>query len=367
MTTAALHGLLGTLAGSIAASALIACSSPDAAAGGAAPVAFRTPDSSGRPMLQAESPASDPTSSDPGEGATSGAPSADATSDEGPPPGVIRTDMLGTEAAAAGAAPSDPPSSDSPATEMPVEPTLGRLGTAMMGGSGQSAQRYATADITRDARNYFFMANGWGPGFQSQTISWNGTSFTVEAMQGTPGPNFEPATYPTVFCGAYSDAVSGECGLPAAIDSLAALETGWSWRPNGNDGEYNAAYDIWLGTGPARNTFSGYLMVWYREPVGQQPAGRRMLQGVSVANVPGLWDVWTGTVGTRPIINWVRAEGADTLAMEFDVLDLVRDAQARGLQVPGTHVLSVAVGFEIWSGPIINLESVDFFVDAQPR
>jgi hypothetical protein len=28
-------------------------------------------------------------------------------------------------------------------------------------------------------------------------------------------------------------------------------------------------------------------------------------------------------------------------------------------------VLSVAVGFEIWSGPVADLESVDFYVDAQ--
>jgi hypothetical protein len=38
----------------------------------------------------------------------------------------------------------------------------------------------------------------------------------------------------------------------------------------------------------------------------------------------------------------------------------------RGLQVPGTHILSVAVGFEIWNGPVTNLQSIDFYVDPQP-
>jgi hypothetical protein len=242
----------------------------------------------------------------------------------------------------------------------------GELGTAMMGGVGQSTDRYAKAAVTRDGQNYYLMANGWGPGFQSQSISWSGTSFTVESMQGTEGPNYQPASYPTVFCGAYSDSRSGECGLPAALDSMSALRTGWSWRPNGNTGEYNAAYDIWMGTSTDRSSFSGYLMVWYREPVGQQPAGSRKLSGVSVANVSGTWDVWTGSVGNRPIINWVRAEGQDTTDMEFDVLDFVRDAQMRGLTVPGTHVLSVAVGFEMWS-PVSNLQSLDFYVDVQPK
>jgi len=251
-------------------------------------------------------------------------------------------------------------------TAAATPPAGGELGTAMMGGTGQSTERYQKADVTRDGQNYFLMANGWGPGFQSQSISWSGTSFTVESMVGTEGPNYQPASYPTVFCGAYSDSRSGECGLPAALDSMGALKTGWSWRPNGNDGEYNAAYDIWMGTSTERSSFSGFLMVWYREPVGQQPAGSRMLTGVTVANVTGTWDIWTGSVGNRPIINWVRAEGQDTTDMEFDVLDFVRDAQMRGLQVPGTHVLSVAVGFEMWS-PVTNLQSLDFYVDVQSK
>jgi hypothetical protein len=238
------------------------------------------------------------------------------------------------------------------------------LGAATMGGTGSSTNRYQKADVTRDGKNYYFMANGWGPGFVSQNVSWNGTSFNV-TMQGAQGPKYEPASYPTMFCGAYSDSRSKECGLPATLDSMQALRTGWSWAPNGNDtAQYNAAYDIWLGTSNDRSSFSGYLMVWYREPVGQQPAGQKMLTGVTVQNVSGTWDIWTGQVGGRPIINWVRAEGQDTHDMEFDVLDFVRDARSRNLTVPGTSVLSVAVGFEMWQ-PVTNLQSKDFYVEVE--
>jgi hypothetical protein len=250
----------------------------------------------------------------------------------------------------------------------PPPPSTGsnQLGAATMGGTGETTDRYRKADVTRNGDNYFLMANGWGPNFGSQSISWNGTSFTVESMTGTQGANYEPASYPTVFCGEYSDSRSRACGLPAALDSLTSLRTGWSWRANGNNGQYNAAYDIWMGRSAERSSFSGYLMVWYREPAGQQPAGRiTEHRAITVANVEGTWDIWTGEVGGRPIINWVRAEGQDTPSMEFDVLDFVDDAEARGLPVPGTHVLSVAVGFEIWNGPITNLESVDFYVDPQ--
>ncbi len=250
-----------------------------------------------------------------------------------------------------------------PSNTTPDAPSV--LGMATMGGNGQSTERYRKTDVTRDGQNYYLMANGWGPGFQSQSISWSGTSFTVESMAGTQGPNYEPASYPTVFCGLYSDSQSRACGLPAALDTMTSLRTGWSWRANNNIGEYNAAYDIWLGTSAARSSFSGYLMVWFREPPGQQPAGRLTTSDVTVEHVPGTWDIWTGAVGGRPIINWVRAEGEDTPSMEFDILDFVRDAEARQLTVPGSHVLSVAVGFEIWKGPIQDLESVDFYVDVE--
>jgi len=87
--------------------------------------------------------------------------------------------------------------------------------------------------------------------------------------------------------------------------------------------------------------------------------------GVTVANVPGVWDIWDGTVNGLPIINWVRAEGSDSQEIEFDVMDFVRDAESRGFQIPGNQINAVAVGFEIWEGPITGLESVDFYVDVE--
>jgi hypothetical protein len=234
----------------------------------------------------------------------------------------------------------------------------------MMMGAGSSDMQYHTALVSRNDVPFVLITNGWGPGFGSHTVSWEGTSFIVEAMEGSAGPAGQPASYPTVFCGRYSVREVADCGLPAAIDSLTSVRTGWQWAPNGNAGEYNAAYDIWVGDG---TRLLGYLMVWLRDPPSFQPAGALDMahQGVEVANVPGLWNIWTGSVNNLPIINWVRAQGDDSLDIEFDVLDFLRDANARGLSYPGTHLNAVAVGFEIWQGPIANLESVDFYVDVQ--
>jgi len=244
-----------------------------------------------------------------------------------------------------------------------VLPSL--FGSPTQSGSGTSTERYKKSDVKRDDLNYYFMANGWGPGFQSQTISWNGTSFIVDSMQGAQGPDYQPASYPTVFCGAYSDSQSGPCGLPKAIADIHSLRTGWSWSANGNDGPYNAAYDVWLSNTAGMDGFSAYLMVWLREPPGAQPAGSRKVRDVGVNNAPGTWDVWVGVVNKHPCISYARTEGTDSSALEMDVMDFIRDARARNIDLPGSTVLGVAVGFEIWSGPISNLSSNDFYVQVQ--
>lgn len=243
----------------------------------------------------------------------------------------------------------------------------GSLGNGDYSGKGTSSERYYTAtDIKRNGQNYVLITNGWGPGFQSHTISWNGTAFTVDKMAGTAGTMGQPASYPTVFCGQYSVMQRGDCGLPKAISEMTSLRTGWRWAPNGNEnGKYNAAYDIWVGDG---TKFTGYLMVWLRDPPGFQPAGspNAMHQGVTVTNVEGTWDIWNGSVNSRPIVNWVRREGTDSHEIEFDVLDFVRDAEKRGLTVPGsTHIRAVAVGFEIWEGPVEGLQSLDFYANVK--
>ncbi|WP_437601701.1 hypothetical protein WMF28_08935 [Sorangium sp. So ce590] len=264
----------------------------------------------------------------------------------------------GGEAAGTGGSGSASVSSGTGGTTNPGS----ELGAGTMSGSGNSSERYETGLVSRDDTPYVLITNGWGPGFGSHTVSWEGTSFTVESMSGTAGAMGQPASYPTVFCGRYSVREVPDCGLPAPSASITSLRTGWRWAKNGNEGEYNAAYDIWMGNG---TQLRGYLMVWLRDPPSYQPAGQpnSAHQGVTVANVPGSWNIWNGMVNGLPIVNWVRAEGNDSYEIEFDVMDFVRDAETRGLSVPGDTVNAVAVGFEIWEGPITNLKSVDFYVD----
>jgi hypothetical protein len=106
-------------------------------------------------------------------------------------------------------------------------------------------------------------------------------------------------------------------------------------------------------------------MVWLRDPPGEQPAGSLDTEGVEVANVPGQWDIIAGEVNNLPIVNYVRAEGDDTYAIAFDMMDFIRDAQDRGYNLPGDDLLAVAIGFEVWEGPVTELILDDFCLDIQ--
>jgi len=237
-----------------------------------------------------------------------------------------------------------------------------QLGKGTYQGSGDTNAQYAEQDVYRNGVGYMFIANGWGKGWQNHSISWNGTSFTLKSLNGTQGADYSPAGYPSMFCGLYSQKQSDACGLPIAISTAKSIKTGWRWKANGNNGQYNAAWDIWLGNA---GKLSAYLMVWLREPPGQQPAGSAALAGATVTGLPGTWNIWKGSVNGLPIVNYVQPEGKDLSELEYDVLDVYNDAIKRNYSLPGAQIMSVAVGYEVWNGPVTNIVTEDFYVDVK--
>lgn len=230
-------------------------------------------------------------------------------------------------------------------------------GGTLMGSS--DAVRYASYNTTRNGLNYRFIANGWGPGWESHSITYGGSKFSVNDFLGTRGSNYEPAGYPTVFCGDYSDSSSLSCGLPAAINSISELDTGLTWSHSGTGTDFNVAYDIWMANG---GSFAGYLMVWYRDPPGNQPAGGLQANNIFVGSDDKRWDVWTGQVNGSPIVNYVRPNGEESYSLGFDAMNFVDHAK-QNYNLPGDTIMSVAIGFEIWSGPVTNLVVEDFCVE----
>jgi hypothetical protein len=238
------------------------------------------------------------------------------------------------------------------------------FGSPSQSGSGSSTAKYFGSDVTRDGTRYRFITNWWGMGWTAGNISYNGTGFNVASAAGTSMPDGTPIGYPATYCGLYSEnSAGGNCGLPAAYSSIDKLWTGWKWH-SADTGQYNAAWDIWLGTA---SQFQSYLMVWLRDPRGRQPAGNAVITNVTVPGVPGTWNIRYGTVNSKPIVNYVRVEGQDACEFEFNVMDFIADAQARSattpaIMLPGDTVRAVAVGFEFWTGPFANVSSDDFYV-----
>lgn len=230
-----------------------------------------------------------------------------------------------------------------------------------------TSERYFETDVKRGSTNYKFIANGWGDGWQSHSlkITTRGTAYEVASFAGSETGQGVPAGYPSVFCGNYSQKISGECGLtsPKAVSSIVSMNTGLKWSHAAGDGKYNIAYDVWMSNG--NSSLSGYFMVWFRDPPGAQPAGSKTKAGLTVGSTPGTWDVWTGSVNGHPIVNYVRPESAPTSELSFDLKEFFDHAQANQITLPGSSVISVAVGTEIWSGPVTGLKIEDFCVDVK--
>jgi hypothetical protein len=228
--------------------------------------------------------------------------------------------------------------------------------------AGTTTNQYGESNVRRSGQGYKFIANGWGDNWRSHSIAYNGTTMTVESFDGSKQPNGAPAGYPTMFCGKYSDKQSNECGLPKALSAISSIGTGLAWSHPSPSGTYNVAYDVWMGNS---GNLSSYFMVWFKKPTGENPAGSKTSDFAEVAGVEGVWDIYTGSVNGLPIVNYVRPTGQESASLAFDMMDFIGDAKTRNLNFPGAEVLSVAVGFEIWEGPVSGLSIDDFCVDVQ--
>jgi hypothetical protein len=90
-----------------------------------------------------------------------------------------------------------------------------------------------------------------------------------------------------------------------------------------------------------------------------------MADGVTVPGVPGTWNIWSGMVNARPIVNYVRVEGDDLEEIAVDLMSFLDDARDRKYDLPGDDILAISFGFKVWAGPVTNLTLDDFCLDIQ--
>jgi|GEM_PF-4651335 len=223
-----------------------------------------------------------------------------------------------------------------------------------------SASKNAHFDTTRNEQNYTFSANGWGPNWASHTLTYGGTTLSVDAYSGSEGPFGEPAGFPLIHCGSYSGVDSQACGLPALLDGLTEVDTGLRWSHAGSGTDYAILLDAWLGDGL---DYASGLQIWLLDPTVVEPVGTVRANNVYVGDDPERWTVWSGTANSVPIVTFTRPVGEESSEVALDLLDFIDAATAYGLE--GDTLLGVAAGAEIFNGPITDLAIEDFCVEPQ--
>jgi hypothetical protein len=228
--------------------------------------------------------------------------------------------------------------------------------------------RYGTMLFDNDY--YFMQVNEWNSS-ASQVMSYGGDYlFKMTTQTASTATNGGPTGFPSIFIGANSKHMTTGSNLPKAVTALTTVPVSWTWDDAGTltddtTNSYNATYDVWFSTSSTGEPSSagpsgGYLMVWYHKPADAQPiGGSPMKKGITIAGVPGTWDVWIGPNGTRPCISYVATQTTTSLA--FDLNLFIQDAVKNQ---PNTilstwYLTNIFTGFEIWRGAV-NVGTTSF-------
>jgi hypothetical protein len=231
--------------------------------------------------------------------------------------------------------------------------------------------RWDKALVTIDGLQYFLQVNQWNEastGMQTMQVGTSGFLFKMTAQSATAPTNGGPTGFPSVFIGTNSNNGTQGSNLPKQVSSLTGVPTKWVWKDAGTLADktansYNAAYDVWFSQGAdgepsAYHPSGAFLMVWYHKPSDAQPIGSVKEQAATIPGVPGQWNVWTGANNGTPIVSYVATQTISS--MDFDLMDFIRHAIARGDSVQNSHYLTnVFAGFEIWRGGV-NVETTSF-------
>jgi hypothetical protein len=247
--------------------------------------------------------------------------------------------------------------------------------------TGTLLGRYGLKHFTVAGKDYIMQVNEWNS-TASQTMSYGGGYFfkmTTQQASSCPagtaceGSTGNPTGFPSMFVGANSKNATTNSNLPKLVSSISSVPTTWNWTDNGTLSDsanncYNATYDVWFSTNPAGEPTAsaptgGYLMVWLYKPQDAHPIGDSpSSSGVSLAGVPGTWDIWIGKNGTLPCISYVNVAG--TQSMSFDLNVFIKDAvNNRPNTIQGSwYLTNIFGGFEIWRGGV-GLQTTSFCVE----
>jgi endoglucanase len=193
------------------------------------------------------------------------------------------------------------------------------------------------------AGKYIVMNNRWGTSAE-QCINVTSNGFQIKSQQGVAPTNGAPVSYPAIYAGCHYGACSPGTNLPKQLSSIGGAPSSISYGYVG--GTYDAAYDIWMDPTPKTTGVNQMeLMIWFNHQGSIQPIG----SPVGNATIAGqTWQVWQGSNGQNDVVSYVSPYALPSLS--FNVMDFVKDVDARTRVDASWYLTSIQAGFEPWNG-----------------
>jgi glycosyl hydrolase family 12 len=223
----------------------------------------------------------------------------------------------------------------------------------------QICDQFGSAQVA--GGHYIVQNNEWGDTIP-QCVTAFDTGFSVDSGQHNIPAGGAPAAYPSIYAGCHYGNCSTGNGLPLQVSAFHDVHSIVDYTVT--DGEWDAAYDIWLDTAPnpSGQNNGAEIMIWGNHAGPPQPVGAQ----VGTADLAGAtWDVWEGSLTNGGIswnvVSYVRRQ--TTTSLDVHVQDFTADAAGRGYVQPSWYLTSVQFGFEPWiGGPGMRVNS--FSLDA---
>ncbi|WP_103351380.1 ricin-type beta-trefoil lectin domain protein [Amycolatopsis sp. CA-128772] len=202
---------------------------------------------------------------------------------------------------------------------------------------------------------YVVMNNRWGSSAQ-QCINVTGNGFRIQTQQGSTSGG-APLSYPAIYVGCHYGNCSPGTNLPRQLSQIGSVPSSISYNYVGGS-TFDASYDIWMDpTAKTTGVNQMELMIWFNRTGGVQPVGSR----VGTTSIGGRsWEVWQGNNGGNDVVSYVATSAISSWS--FNVLDFLRDVDARTRVDSSWYLTSIQAGFEPWSGGVglaVNSFSAD--------
>jgi hypothetical protein len=187
----------------------------------------------------------------------------------------------------------------------------------------------------------------------SMQVSYGGGQVGFTATPSFTSGGSTPGAFPSVAYGwihggnFVGGSDPGAYTAAKTVSALRSMTSNWSFTTG--SGNWDAAYDCWLGGNSDSINPGSELMVWLAHS-GVNPIGGQNT-AVTISGAPGTWTYSTGSNSTgQPVVSYVSSTSMTSVS-NFDLLPFFKEAAnsgRAGLSM-GSYLLGCQAGFELYN------------------